>query len=510
MDISERAWRKLLREIRNSEQNLTRRQITYLDSLIQTSMASTTGTGTGSGTGSGSSTGGTGIGTAGTGNTGTFTFQGLSKWSTVGLSLTDTGFSKLHSKESHFEKDKKKYDLSPENFRTYTRNLIEKVERIHAVNDFQVNIRTGKDAYILKEYTSISLALMNANRDARWPDAAPTTITNQDLANRFTDSQIKTSVIGAYIHESLSEPAKVQLQADSDLFKVTDLNGEHYYDGPSYFHCIARLVDPDNGHLVAKAKTEIRNLNVKDYGYNVKMMLAEFKNMKNRIFDLGGEYSNDDQFLDLWNSVKTLKEKEFSRFVRQLRDEEARKDVTAREPIDNVIRDICAKQTRMEVDKEWNVLSEEDNVIMTLMGLVQANSSGNPKKSKPNEEKTDNKSNRKPYIIPDWKKVPPAAGEKPRKTVDDRIYHWCRKCRDGDGMWSLHQESEHVDNFKRSKSNNSKTSTATKAVSFNVSDSSEDSADDTSAGPKLQVKQDLLAEAKSFLTQLTDFPTGGV
>ena len=63
-------------------------------------------------------------------------------------------------------------------------------------------------------------------------------------------------------------------------------------------------------------------------------MLAEFKNMKTRIFDLGGEYSMDDQFLDLWNSVKILKEKEF---VCQLRDEEARKDATAREPIKNII-----------------------------------------------------------------------------------------------------------------------------------------------------------------------------
>ena len=59
--------------------------------------------------------------------------------------------------------------------------------------------------------------------------------------------------------------------------------------------------------------------------------------MKTRIFDLGGEYSMDDQFLDLWNSVKILKEKEFTCFICQLRDEEGRKDATAREPIKNII-----------------------------------------------------------------------------------------------------------------------------------------------------------------------------
>ena len=193
----------------------------------------------------------------------TFTFEGLSKWGTVCLSLSDNGFIKLHSKESHYEKDKDKYDLSSENFRAYTRHLIEKVECILAGSDFKINIRAGKDTYMLKEYTSISIGAMNKNRDAHWPNTAPTAITNQKEANQFTDSQIKTLVIGNYIHESLTDAAKEQLLADEDLFKVTDLKGENYYDGPSYFHCIAQLVDPDNGHMVAKAKTEICNLDVK-------------------------------------------------------------------------------------------------------------------------------------------------------------------------------------------------------------------------------------------------------
>ena len=88
-----------------------------------------------------------------------------------------------------------------------------------------------------------------------------------------------------------------------------------FFDGPSYFHCIARLVDPDNGHLVAKTKMELLRINVKDYNYDVKKMLADFKNLKTRVSDLGGEYSIDEQFLDLWAAVNTMKEKEFNRFV---------------------------------------------------------------------------------------------------------------------------------------------------------------------------------------------------
>ena len=160
--------------------------------------------------------------------------------------------------------------------------------------------------YVLKEYSSIMVDQMKASKDARWPSQVPSTVVDQSTANRFTDSQLKASVLGAYIHDSLSDEAKRQLKADSDLSKVVDTKGNKYLDGPSYFHCIARLVDPDNGHLVAKTKTHLQTLNVKDFGFDVKKMLAEFKNLKTRVADLGGDYSTDDQFLDLWASVRTI------------------------------------------------------------------------------------------------------------------------------------------------------------------------------------------------------------
>ena len=80
-----------------------------------------------------SSTSSTGIGTA----TGlAFCFEGLSKWGTVGFSLSDTGFSKLYNKESHYKKDKDKYDLSTANFCTCTKHLIKQVKCIHTVSDW--------------------------------------------------------------------------------------------------------------------------------------------------------------------------------------------------------------------------------------------------------------------------------------------------------------------------------------------------------------------------------------
>ena len=183
---------------------------------------------------------------------------------------------------------------------------------------------------------------------------------------------------------------------DSDLFKVLDTKGNKHLDRSCYFHCIARLVDPDNGHLVAKTKTHLRTLNVKDFGFDVKKMLAEFKNLKTRVADLGGDYSNNDQFLDLWASVRTMQEKEFTRFVRDLQDQEARKPKANRQTIEAIIRDIADKQTRMETENEWNIMSLEDSMIMALAGYIKSTelqANNKTKKKSQGSEQSTKKSN---------------------------------------------------------------------------------------------------------------------
>ena len=57
---------------------------------------------------------------------------------------------------------------------------------------------------------------------------------------------------------------------------------------------------------------------------------------------------------------------------------------------------------------------------------------------------------------------------------------------------------------------NFKKSNATKAFSYNVSNGLEDISEGNSTDPKLQLKQDILADAKAFIWQSTDFLTGGV
>jgi hypothetical protein len=225
--------------------------------------------------------------------------KSLSKWAKVGLDITDSGFSKLHTKESTYEESKKLYDLEPEKFQSFKDNLIEKVQRIHAKDTFSAKDVNGNDCMILKEYSKLIEANIKAAADTRWPVTDPN-FASQIEADKFTDEQLKSSTVGSYIHSALTDHAKKQLKADESFFQVKDSDGNPFYDGPSYFWILCEIVDPDNGHLIENVRKHIKTLDVRNFGYSVIKMLAEFKNLQTRLGELGGTYSEDEQFLDFW------------------------------------------------------------------------------------------------------------------------------------------------------------------------------------------------------------------
>lgn len=82
--------------------------------------------------------------------------KSLSKWATLGLNLSEAGFSKLHSQEQKYNDDKPKYNLEPDKFEVWKNELIEKVNRMHSVGVFTGVDDTNTNRYILKEYTLLS------------------------------------------------------------------------------------------------------------------------------------------------------------------------------------------------------------------------------------------------------------------------------------------------------------------------------------------------------------------
>ena len=286
-------------------------------------------------------------------------------------------------------------------------------------------------------------------------------------------------------------------------------------------HVLADVVDPDNTHMIENVRKKLRELNVKDYGYSVIKMLAEFKLLKQRIGELGGTYDEDDQFLDFWESMKTMKEKEFSRYVRSEKDAYRKLTRANRGNIDRYIRDFTKKELDMKEDNEWNVVSQEDAMIMALVNSFEEQQKSKKKKTKrsnqrkkelekddevsEDEKETDKK---RKWTTPEWKLVKPKLNEPNEKVVNGRTYYFCPKCNKGNGMWTLHKPSDHKDNWKVSKGDTDKK----KSVSFSAETKGGDDkneSDDDSNGPSIEVHKSLLHNAKSYLAQFQNFQDGG-
>ena len=441
----------------------------------------------------------------------------LLKWALQGLDISDSGFNKLHSKESHYDKDKKLYDLNPESFKRYRDDLIEKCGRMYAKKLFTTPDDDNGDRDILKEYSRLTETNVIALRDLSWPTTDPT-FTDHEAANKFTDRQIKSSTIGNYINESLDVTAKDQLKAEEAFFLVSDTDGNTFFDGPSYYFKLTELVDPDNGQLVDDVRNLLRTLRVQDFGYSVIKMLAEFKNLKTRVEDLGGVYSLDEQFFDFWSCVETMKEEEFRRFVKNEKDIYSETPRSGRNSIDKYMKKFKNKEVRMKHSKEWNVMSPKDAMVMALVNFLEEKPDNSKKDSikKPKGDKGESntieltpaeQANHREDRIPDWKKVEPKEDSTSPMERDGHTYYWCTKCCSGKGMWALHSKEEHKDNFKfksttseeTSKVKDDKENKIEKRVSFK----------EESGTPSIKVKKSLLKNAKSYLAQFQDFQEGG-
>ena len=77
-------------------------------------------------------------------------------------------------------------------------------------------------------------------------------------------------------------------------------------------------------------------------------------------------------------------------------------------------------------------------------------------------------------------------------------------------MWARHKEQDHKENFQKeaNEKSNNKTKSTSKKVSF-ASVKDDEQNDNNSDQIEIKVKEELLHNAKSFLSQYTDFQTGG-
>ena len=150
------------------------------------------------------------------------------------------------------------------------------------------------------------------------------------------------------------------------------------------------------------------------------------------------------------------------------------------------------------------VLDKQESSKKKSTKTKKDKSKSDKKKEDKQNDKDDSKKDRKDpeARIPAWKKAAPKDGEKKTLERNNRTYNWCTKCRNGKGMWALHRTDQHSSDFVRKSSNSNDSKSK---VTFDK-DAKKDSKEDD---PAIKVRKELLSNAKSYLSQITDFQEGG-
>ena len=219
-------------------------------------------------------------------------------------------------------------------------------------------------------------------------------------------------------------------------------------------------VKPDNGHLIDKTKTKLVQLKVKIFNFSIINMLTKLMNLVDKIGNLGGMISIEDQAFHFWQSAKTMKEQRFSYYCDGEHDRYWAAVGTAKPTLSSLIEQFKAKKVNKKRENLWNKPTPEQAQILSLVAMIQGNGNGfkgsskgkGGKGSKNSSNETNNsRSKKKDRGVKQWMLEAPKDGAPKSITKNKKEYHWCPKCVKDKGQWVRHNPSDHLENFKTKK-----------------------------------------------------------
>jgi hypothetical protein len=300
--------------------------------------------------------------------------------------------------------------------------------------------------------------------------------------------QIKLNMMGVCLLNLVSSAASQRLEADKDKWFFPARGGK---DGLLIFKLLMQYSLQTTRYGAETTKVKLHNLNAKDFGNNVEMMLIQRKTLIDDLHAQGEIFSDD-----LYWAFKCLETVDnpavFKRYIEDKKSEwEEGADITAPE--------LCkAAQTKyknlFEAGK-WkltagpslsNEVKEKDDA--KFIALVAAVKELSKQIAKP-PNKPDGQKNQ-------WKYEAPAAGAPIEKQVEGKMFWWCTG-RDGKHhkpMFCRHKPQECKEQEKNNKSSSS-------------TDAGNNESKSKTSAPKLKLNNNLaaaLAALDGVLKQSTD------
>jgi hypothetical protein len=154
--------------------------------------------------------------------------------------------------------------------------------------------------------------------------------------------------------------------------------------------------------------------------------------------------TTQDLLSNLFKGYEAASDKKFIEYIAKLQDEyDDGKDITP----DQLMLRATQKYRTLVQGGKWNAPDEQAQKIIALEATVKKLQKSSIKKTEQKDKKpgvkedkksSDGKTKTKSNKKPDWMLVKPKQGEPQKKTVNDKVYHWCPKHE----AWTRHSPSE--------------------------------------------------------------------
>lgn len=154
--------------------------------------------------------------------------------------------------------------------------------------------------------------------------------------------------------------------------------------------------------------------------------------------------TTQDLLSNLFKGYEAASDKKFVDYIGKLQDEyDDGADITP----DKLMLKATQKYRTLVQGGKWNAPDEQAQKIIALEATIKKILKGSPKKAEQKDKKpaakgdrksNDGKTKGKDIKKPEWMSVKPKPGEPQKKTVNDKVYHWCPKHE----SWTRHSPSE--------------------------------------------------------------------
>ena len=250
-----------------------------------------------------------------------------------------------------------------------------------------------------------------------------------------------------FLRESLTEHAKMKLAV-----KETDYTTNGVTHGLSLLKAVIGAASIDTRYTIVHIKKQISSLfqEMLANDNNIVNFNAKANMLEQELLARGGTISDEDLMLHLFEGYTSCSDAEFVRYIE--------KNIWQRY-LDNDLLDLDSKtfmtraadkyKQRLEAGVWLQPTPEQKQIVALSAELDKMKKKRNDKQrgsktkedeSGANEGKKRNSKNPKTYKkgYPEWKLQPPDPGNPQKKTVKDKVFHWCPHHQ----LWTKHEPKD--------------------------------------------------------------------